>query len=84
MAMDWKRIRDPITHSVAITNSDSVDLTETSRALYTGSGGTAVILLEGDSAAVTFTSLAAGVVLPLRVKRVNATGTTPTDLVALY
>jgi hypothetical protein len=66
----------PASKAFAITPNDSTDLADVTRGLYTGTGGTIVCILNGDSASVTFTNVPAGTVLPLRVKRVLATGTT--------
>lgn len=72
------------TNAEAITTSDTVDIaTGAPAGLYVGGAGNAVIVLPGGEA-VTFNGLVAGSVLYLRYKRVNATGTTATNLVALY
>lgn len=72
----------PATHAFAITPDDTNDISEPPRGLYTGTGGTiALIALSGAS--VTFSEVPAGIVLPLRVIRVLATGTTATALVGL-
>lgn len=74
----------PAQKAFAITPDDNNDLPITTRALYTGKGGTLVCILADDSAEVTFTALPAGQVLPIRVRRVRATGTTAAmDLLGL-
>ena len=70
-------------HGEAVTPSDTVDLAYVSRAIYVGGAGNLAVLLSGDAAAVTLIAVAVGSVLPLRVKRVMATNTTATNLVAL-
>lgn len=82
-ASDRRDIRDPGERATAITPSDSADLTNPTRGLYVGASGDVSVILVGDSAAVTFTGLAAGIVHPLRVKRVRSTGTTATDIVGV-
>lgn len=77
-------IRDPITRAAAITPDDDDDLTEVTRAIYTGAGGNISMILKNDTSAVTFSDAPAGAILPLRVKRVRSTSTTATGLVALY
>lgn len=77
-------IEAPATRAVAITPSDTVNLAEVSRGLYVGTAGNATILLGDDTSAVVFTGLAAGLVYPLQVKRVNAGSLTAGNLVALY
>ena len=73
----------PATRSAAVTPSDSVDLPNVSRALWVGGAGNVAVMLADDTSAVTFVSVAAGTLLPLRVKRVMATNTTATSLVAI-
>lgn len=70
--------------AVAVTPNDGADLALTSRGLYIGGAGNVRVLLDLDSAAVTFAACAAGSVLPIRVVRVYSTGTTATNLLALY
>ncbi len=75
-------LTSPATHGFAVTPSDTLDLTETTRALYVGSGGTlALRMLSGQT--VTFAGIAAGSILPVRADRVLATGTTAGSLVGL-
>lgn len=52
------------------------------RALYVGGAGDVVAINE-NGAAVTFTAVPAGAVLPIATARVNATNTTATSIVAL-
>lgn len=71
----------PATGVEAVTPSNSVNLSKTSRALYVGvSGDIAVVMRDGTTA--TLLSAAIGY-HPLRVTRVNATGTTATNIVSL-
>jgi hypothetical protein len=72
----------PASHGFAITPDDESDLYETTRALYVGgTGDIAVILASG--AALVFTNIAGGTILPLRTRRVQATGTSATGIVGL-
>lgn len=74
----------PARAGFAIVPDDNNDLAQTTRALYTGKGGTLVCILADDSVEITFSSVPAGQILPLRVRRVKATGTTVSmDLVGL-
>jgi hypothetical protein len=74
----------PAVKAFAITPDDNTDLALTTRAVYTGKGGTLVCFLADDSAEVTFTNVPAGQIMPLRLRRVKATGTTASmDLVGL-
>ncbi len=73
----------PATRSVAVTPNDSTDLANISRALWVGGAGNVAVMLADDTVAVTFVGVAAGSLLPVRVKRVMATNTTATNLVAI-
>lgn len=69
--------------AVAVTPHDTNDLTNISRALWVGAAGNVSVILAEDSTAVTLVGVPAGTLLPLRVKRVRATNTTATSIVAL-
>jgi len=70
--------------AVAITTNDSTDLGRgVARGLYVAVSGDVKVTMENGDV-VTYTALAGGVVHPFYVKRVWATGTTATGLVALY
>ena len=73
----------PAMNAVAVTPSDSADLTYTSRGVYAGAAGgdLRVTLLGGDT--VTFVGLAGGVIHPICATRVWSTGTTATNIVAV-
>lgn len=73
----------PASRAFAVTPDDNNDLAVTTRAIYTGAGGTIVAILAEDSAEVTFASLPAGTVLPVRARRIKSTGTTATGVVGL-
>lgn len=79
-----RSIGDPAERSFAVTPNDSNDLTESTRGLWVGAAGNLSLMLVGDTAAVVFVGVQAGSLLPLRVKRVRATGTTATDIVGVY
>jgi len=70
------------TDAIAITTSDTADLVALTDAIWGGGGGIVVAVFPNGKT-VNFTCTA-GSVLPIRVKRVNATTTTATLLVALY
>ena len=74
---------DPADNAAAVTPNDSADLTNTARALYVGgTGNVKVDTAAGDT--VTFSSVPAGAILPVRVKRVYSTGTTATTIVSIF
>ena len=79
-----KPINAPAERGEAIAPSDTADLPNASRGLFVGAGGTVVGILAGDTAPLTFPNLASGSTYPLRFKRVLATGTTATSLIALW
>jgi len=70
------------TKFAAITPHDSTDMALT-RAVYVGGAGN-VVAVDADNTATTFTAVAAGTLLPIRVRRINSTSTTATALVAIY
>ena len=76
---------EPGVKAVAVTPSNSVDLPDgPCRSLYIGVGGNVSIDLMNGGDAIVFKGAAAGSILPLRVTRVRVTGTTATDIVAIY
>lgn len=74
---------DPAGGAMAVTPNDSADFEQVARGIYVGvSGDLKVDLADGDT--VTFVTIAAGVIHPIQVRKVYATGTTATDIVAVY
>ena len=72
----------PGSGAFSITPSDATVFAEYTRGLYVGvSGNVAVKMADGTT--VTFTNLAAGIVHPLRVQQVLATGTTATGVIGV-
>lgn len=69
-----------------VTPSDSVNLTTWARALWVGSAGNLKVIMAGDATntPVTFRGVKAGVWMPIQVKRVYATGTSASDIVAVF
>lgn len=69
--------------AVAIVPSDSVNFTRTpTQGIYVGVSGNISVVLE-DGSTASLLSVPIGL-LPVRATRVNAAGTTATNLVALY
>jgi hypothetical protein len=71
----------------AVTPSDTTDLAEYPKAIYAGVGGDIVMIGMKASAAaagVTWKAVPQGVVQPVRPRRILATGTTATNIVACY
>lgn len=72
----------PAEGGAAVTPNNSTDLTVTARSLYIGGSGNLKVDT-ADGSTITFSSVPVGI-FPVRVKRVYATGTTATSIVALY
>lgn len=75
-------IEFPAKRAEAITPDDANDIVTVTRALYVGSAGDVRVDM-ADGSDVTFSSVPSGTVLPLRVRRVYATGTTASGIVGL-
>ena len=75
----------PARRAAMVTPSDTVDLTAYAKALYVGAAGNVRVLTVGgeDGDAVTFANHPVGW-LPVQVRRVMATGTTATQIVAAF
>lgn len=76
----------PATSALTVTPSDSQDLPTMPRAIYVGGAGALrVELLDAPVGSdVTLSALQPGMVYPLRVRKVYATGTTATGLIGLW
>lgn len=75
---------DPAANAEAVTPHDSNELTYYTRGLYIGVTGDVVVAMRGDGSSITFKNAQAGSVIPIRCKIVKSTGTTATNLVAIY
>ena len=75
-------ITRPADGAIAITPSDNNNLSRSVRALYVGVSGDVKITFIDDTE-VTFVALAAGVIHPMRAKKVFSTGTTATGIVGI-
>jgi hypothetical protein len=72
----------------AVTPSDTADNLllgngKPPKGVYVGVGGD-IVAVDWDGTAVTFIGVVTGTILPIRPRRINATSTTATDMVALY
>ncbi|MBB3967061.1 spike base protein, RCAP_Rcc01079 family [Rhizobium metallidurans] len=72
----------PASTGFAITPDDTLALPETTRALYVGFGGSVAVEM-ASGAVLTFQGVADGALLPLRVARVRASGTTASGVIGL-
>ncbi|MFN0133423.1 MAG: hypothetical protein ACKVW3_12965 [Phycisphaerales bacterium] len=77
-------LTSPGSDCVPVTPNDSTDLTLFARAILVGQAGTLrVTTLAGVVRNLPATCIPAGSILPVRVRRVHATGTTATDIFAI-
>ena len=74
---------DPADAGFEITPSDTVDLERNTRGLYVGGIGDVTVDMAGGGT-ITFVALSSGVIHPLQVKRVYATGTDASDIIGVY
>jgi hypothetical protein len=73
----------PHVDGAAITPSDSVDLPYWAVSVWVGTGGD-VVLVTPYGTVLTFGNVPDGTLLPFAARRINATGTTASGLVAGY
>ena len=73
----------PVSHASAVTPHNTTELEYVTRAVYVGGGGDVKVTMQ-DSGEVIFVAVPTGTTLPIRVKKVFATGTDATDIVALW
>ncbi|MCA1572819.1 MAG: hypothetical protein LC798_21505 [Chloroflexi bacterium] len=76
---------DPAVGLRAVAPNDGADMNPPARALWVGGAGALSVIAweDEDAAPVTISGVAAGTLLPIAVRRVRATGTTATLIVAL-
>ena len=75
-------LTDPADGAFDITPNDDTDLTITTRGLYIGvAGDVTVTMANGDN--ITYVAMTAGIIHPLRIRRVYATGTDATDIIGV-
>lgn len=72
----------PAQHAASVSPSDSTDLSVSTRALIIGTAGALKVDTVGGET-VTIASVPAGI-LPIEVTRVYSTGTTASDITALW
>lgn len=70
--------------ATAVTPNDTTNLSGgATKGLYLGASGNVVVTM-ADGTDATFTALASGVIHPISVLKVKATGTTATSILAVY
>ena len=75
-------LHSPASDAFSITPDDNIALPHITRAIYIGGPGTIHVVMQSDIE-ISFAGLPAGMVLPIRAKKIKATGTDATDLVGL-
>lgn len=73
----------PAAFAAAVSPNDNTDLTTATRAIYVGGAGAVKVDTVGGST-VTFAAVPVGTVLAVRATRVYTTGTTATNLIAMW
>jgi hypothetical protein len=73
----------PAENAAKIVPNDATDISNVSRALYVGGAGDLHVMMLGGGTAA-FANIPAGTLIPLRVTRVLATGTTATAILGLW
>ena len=76
-------LESPAAHAAAVSPSDSTDLTNAARALWIGGTGDVVLDTVGGETSITFKAVPVGW-LQVRSQRVRSTGTTATNIVAVW
>lgn len=76
------QVDDPPRRAWAVTPDDNNDLADVATRLYVGGAGAISVILADDASPVTLTAVPVGSYLDMRIRRVRATGTTATALVA--
>jgi hypothetical protein len=73
----------PARNCFSITPNDTAVLPFLPKAVYVGTSGTLVVRAIDGSADVTFTNVANGTILDIRVTSIRSTGTAATNLIGL-
>lgn len=76
-------LTSPPEHAAAILPNDALDLAVVPRALYVGVAGNVAVRMAGGGT-VTLASVPAGTLLPIRVSRILATGTTAGGILGFW
>lgn len=64
-------LQAPAASHIEVTPSDSTDLVNTSRGIYSGSGGT-IVIVDSKGVEAVYRSVPAGVILPIRASSIRA------------
>ena len=72
----------PPEYGAAVVPNDGADLDEMTRAINVSGGGDVALVTEGGSSIII--NVVAGIAFPITARRILATGTTATGIVALW
>lgn len=75
-------VGDPAVYAKAVVPNDAADMPTQCRSIYVGTTGNIQVTTVGGDVAV-FNNVPAGMVLPVQAKRIWATNTTASNLIAL-
>lgn len=75
-------LSSPAAYAEVPVNSDTANLAFNSRSVYVGGAGNLSVCM-ANGANATFVAVQAGSILPIRVARINTTGTTATNILSL-
>jgi hypothetical protein len=78
-----RSLTSPPENAIEVVGEDSADLAYATRALYIGGGGDLRVRMLGGGT-VTLANVPSGTLIPLRVTRIFATGTTATEILGLW
>jgi hypothetical protein len=78
------QVSAPATRAVAVTPHDANALADIPKALFIGTGGNITMRGVNGASDQLWKNVPSGSVLPFRAQYVRATGTSATDLLALY
>lgn len=81
-AIDWFPIVPSDTVDISADSTNNPDGYLVCSGIFVGTGGN-IALVEAGGSVTTFKNIANGQFLPVSARRVNATNTTATDLIAL-
>ena len=77
-------LNSPYDNVAPVTPDDATDLATTTRGFYVGGAGDVVVDMARDGTSITLAGATAGSTYAFRVKRVRSTGTTATNIEALW
>ena len=78
-----RSLTSPPERALAVLPDDAADLPQVTRALYVGGAGNLTVTMRGGDV-VTFEGVSGGTLLPVRVRRVYASGTTASGILGLW